>query len=280
MQWNLSVQRELLPNLTAMVAYVGSRGVHMEFRADDINTTLPTLTSAGDLFPGRDPATGAALGTPQSPSIGQMDTLQWNNDSYFGGLEVQIEKRMSHGFQVQGSYTWSKAIDGGDGAIASDSFLNSIVSLPYFLPRYRRGLADFNVGQNLTVNYLWDVPAPKSFHGPAAWVARGWQVGGIMQIRSGLPFTPVIGGDPLGLTNTSAVAFPDRLTGSGCGSQVNPGDPNNYIKLQCFALPAASLSQCIPFQPGGLGNPVLPGTCSNLLGNGGRNEINGPGLVD
>jgi carboxypeptidase family protein len=279
MQWNLSVQRELLPNLTAMVAYVGSRGVHMEFRADDINTVLPTLTSLGYMWP-----SPVGSGTQQSPNIGQMDTLQWNNDSYFHGLEVQVEKRMSHGFQVQGSYTWSKAIDGGDGAIASDSFLNSIASMFYFLPRYRRGLADFNVGQNLTVNYIWDLPAPKSFHGPAAWVARGWQVGGIMQIRSGLPFTPLIGGDPLGLRNTSAVGFPDRLTGPGCGSQVNPGNPNNYIKLQCFALPTvpdAMAAQCDPLSF--TGAPALPaGTkyCANLLGNGGRNEINGPGLVD
>jgi carboxypeptidase family protein/TonB-dependent receptor-like protein len=279
MQWNLSVQRELLPNLTAMVAYVGSRGVHMEFRADDINTVLPTLTSLGYLWP-----SPVGSGTQQSPNVGQMDTLQWNNDSYFHGLEVQLEKRMSHGFQIQGSYTWSKAIDGGDGAIASDSFLNSIASLFYFLPRYRRGLADFNVGQNLTINYIWDLPAPKSFQGPAAWVARGWQIGGILQLRSGLPFTPLIGGDPLGLRNTSAVGFPDRLTGPGCGSLVNPGNPNNYIKLQCFALPTAPSAMAAQCDPASFsGAPALPaGTvyCANLLGTGGRNEINGPGLVD
>lgn len=276
MQWNLNVQRELLPNLTAMVAYVGSRGVHMEYRADDINTTQPTLTSAGYLWP--TPGTGTQL----SPGIGQMDSLQWNNDSYFHALEVQVEKRMSHGFEVQGSFTWSKAIDGGDGAIASDSFLNSIASIFYFLPRYRRAVADFNVGKNLTVNYLWNISAPSSFQGPAAWAARGWQLGGILEVRSGLPFTPLIGGDPLGLKDTSAFAAPDRVGGSGCGSLVNPGNVN-YIKLQCFALPVATpaiAAQCVPFQPGGAGNPVLPGTCSNLLGNGGRNEINGPGLVD
>jgi hypothetical protein len=284
MQWNLNAQRELLPNLTAMVAYVGSRGVHMEYRADDINTTQPTLTSAGYLWPA--PGGGQCPKNPPycqlSPGIGQMDTLQWNNDSYFHALEVQVEKRMSHGFEVQGSFTWSKAIDGGDGAIASDSFLNSIASIFYFLPKYRRAVSDFNVGKNLTVNYLWNIPAPSSFQGPAAWAARGWQLGGILEVRSGLPFTPIIGGDPLGLKDTSAFAAPDRIGGSGCGSLVNPGNVN-YVKLQCFALPVATpaiAAQCVPFQPGGGGNPVLPGTCSNLLGNGGRNEINGPGLVD
>ena len=57
---------------------------------------------------------------------------------------------------------------------------------------------------------------------------------------------------------------------------------NNYIKLQCFALPMATpaiASQCQPF---GIqdGEAPLAGTCANLLGNGGRNEIYGPGLVN
>jgi hypothetical protein len=276
MQWNLSIQHELLPNFTAMVAYVGSRGVHQAFRADDINTTQATLTSAGYLFPGRDPITGALLGTQINPNVGQMDTLQWGNHTFFDGLETQLSKRMSHGFEVQGSFTWSKAIDSGAGTIASDPFVNSIPSLLYFLPKYRRAVSDFNVSRNLTVNYMWNVPSPKSFHGPAAWVSRGWQIGGIFEVRSGLPFTPLIGGDPLGLGNTSPFAYPARLTGAGCGSLVNPGNPTNYIKLQCFAPPmstAAISAQCIPFSS-------LAGSCSNLLGSGGRNEIYGPGLVN
>jgi hypothetical protein len=278
MQWNLNVQRELAPDLTAMIAYVGSRGVHQTFRADDINTALPTLTSAGYLWP-----SPLHSGTVLSPTVGRMDSLQWINDTFFGGLEAQLVKRMSHGFQIQGSYTWSRAIDEGAGSVASDAFLSSIPSLLYFLPKYRRAAADFNVAQNLTINYIWNIPTPQSLSGPRAWVARGWQLGGIFQIRSGLPFTPLIGGDPLGLNNTSAFAYPDRLRGSGCGSLVNPGNVNNYIKLQCFALPLATpaiASQCVPFEPGGSGNPVLTGTCSNLLGNGGRNEIYGPGLVN
>jgi hypothetical protein len=205
-----------------------------------------------------------------------MDTLQWGNHTFFDGLETQLSKRMSHGFEVQGSFTWSKAIDSGAGTIASDPFVNSIPSLLYFLPKYRRAVSDFNVSRNLTVNYMWNVPSPKSFHGPAAWVSRGWQIGGIFEVRSGLPFTPLIGGDPLGLGNTSPFAYPARLTGAGCGSLVNPGNPTNYIKLQCFAPPmstAAISAQCIPFSS-------LAGSCSNLLGSGGRNEIYGPGLVN
>ena len=275
MQWNLNIQRELAPNLTAMVAYVGSRGVHMIFRADDINTTLPINGSTPPyLWP--TPGTGTQI----SPDIGRMDTLQWNNDSYFEGFETQVEKRMSHGFEIQGSYTWSRAIDGGDGSIASDSFVNSIPALLYFLPGYRRAPADFNITHNLTANYLWNIPAFGSLQGPFAWARKGWQLGGIMQVKSGLPFTPLIGGDPLGLKSSAPFAYPDRITGGGCSTPVNPGNPTNYIKVGCFTLPSSTpaiAANCTPFAPNGV---TAVGTCANLLGNGGRNEIYGPGLVD
>jgi hypothetical protein len=278
MQWNLNLQRELGSNLTATLIYAGSRGVHQSFRADDINTTQPAHISGNYLWP-----SPIGSGKVLSPLIGRMDTELWINNTFFHAFEAQVEKRMSHGFQVQGSYTWSRVIDQGAGTAASDAFLSSIPSLLVFLPKYRRAAADFNVAQNLTINYIWSIPIPGSFHGPAAWAARGWQVGGILAVRTGLPFTPLIGGDPLGLLNTSPFAYPDRLRGSGCGSPVNPGGVSNYVKLQCFALPMATpaiAAQCVPFQPGGAGNPVLTGTCSNLLGNGGRNEIYGPGLVN
>jgi hypothetical protein len=277
MQWNLNVQRELAPNLAATVAYVGSRGVHQPYRSDDINSVLPITTSPPYLWPS---PTGS--GKVLSPTVGRMDSLQWINDTFFEGLEAEVVKKMSHGIQVQGSYTWSRAIDEGAGSDASDPFLSSIPSLFFFLPKYRRAAADFNVSQNLVLNYIWNIPTPSSFHGPAAWAARGWQLGGIFEIRSGLPFTPLIGGDPLGLLNSAPFAYPDRLRGSGCGSLVNPGNVvNTYIKLQCFALPMATpaiAAQCVPFQPGGTGNPIAVGTCSNRLGNGGRNEVYGPGL--
>jgi hypothetical protein len=281
MQWNLNIQRELVPNLTASVAYVGSRGVHMIFRADDINTTLPTQI-APRTFVWPNPV---GSGTQISPAIGRMDTLQWNNDSYFDGLEVQVEKRMSRGLQVQGSYTWSRAIDGGDGSIASDSFVNSIPSLFFFLPKYRRAPSDFNITHNLTINYLWSIPVAKSFQGRAAWLAKGWQMGGIMQIKTGLPFTPLIGGDPLGLKSSSPFGYPDRLKGPGCSSAVNPGNAAGYIKLNCFALPTlpASLSGlCDPTIFSVPSAPAPSGTvyCPNRLGTAGRNDIYGPGLVD
>src|SRR6267154_2776927 len=58
MQWNLNLQQQLTPSLAAMVAYVGSRGVHQPFRVDDANLVIPTKTAAGYVWP-FDPSSGA-----------------------------------------------------------------------------------------------------------------------------------------------------------------------------------------------------------------------------
>ena len=275
-QWNFAIEREITSNFSAMVAYVGSAGRHMEFRSDDINESMPIAhTSAGYFFGG--PSNVNVL----SPAIGQMDTLQWIDNSSYNAMEVQLNKRMSHGFEVGNSFTWGRSIDGGDGTLASDSFLNSLNALFYFLPKYRRGPSDFNVKLNDTLNALWNLPTP--FHGGfAGKFTQGWQLGTIVSLQSGLPFTPLIANDPLGLGNTAPFAFPSRLRGGSCSSLVNPGNINNYVKLSCFTLPLQPATvpagvNCIPFSNPASGTPP---TCSNLLGNGGRNEIYGPNLIN
>jgi hypothetical protein len=126
------------------------------------------------------------------------------------------------------------------------------------------------------VNFVWNVPTPNKWGAVSSNILGGWQVGGIFTAENGIPITPLIGGDPLGLNSNSPVDYPNRLTGPGCTSDVNPGNPNNYIKLNCFALPqapAALAAQCTSFA-------AAPGTCSNLVGNAARNSIVGPGLMD
>jgi len=269
MIWNLNVQRQLTPSTSMTVGYVGNHGVHMINREDDVNSVIPAITPYGYLFP-----FPAGSGTKLNPAVGDISGLYWTGDAEYDALQVQVTKRMSHHFQVQGSYTWGKAIDTGSATIVGDPFVNSISSRFFFCKSCRRGVSDFNIGQTLVINYIWDLPSPTKGGAIGSHVLGGWELGGIFTAETGLPMTPLIGGDPLGLNSTDPFAYPSRLTGPGCTSLVNPGNPNNYIKLSCFTLPQAPASlaaQCTPF-------PGFPGTCSNLLGNSGRNIITGPGL--
>jgi hypothetical protein len=253
MQWNLTIQRELAKDLSAMVGYVSSRGVHQPFRVEDVDIVPPTLTSQGYIWPS--PAgTGARLNL----NAGRITAGFWIGDSYYDALEVQIKKKIARG-SLEGSYTWGKSIGTSSSSLVGDEYTNSISSPLWFKPRLNRGLSDFNIAQNLEVNYTWEIGTPKWASGISAWALGGWEIGGVFEASTGVPFTPGIGGDALGVKSTDpTIDVPNLIAGPGCGSPVNPGNPVSYIKTQCFAVP----------------NPIT------LRGNLGRNTLIGPGLVN
>jgi outer membrane receptor protein involved in Fe transport len=315
MQWNLNVQRQLAPSLTAMVGYVGSRGVHQAFRTDDSRIVIPNKTSAGYLWPltivppdnpmvppdPTDPTQwpSAAPGTLNNTNdnVGDIRLLNWAGSSSYHALQIGVKKQMSHGLQIQGSYTWGKSIDNNSGVVAGDTLANGIGSLHFFDLSLSRGLSDYNIGRVLVINGTWQLPTIKSAPPVVGWAANGWEVGGILKVNDGPPFTPTFGtgGDPSLSGTGDDWAFPNRLTGSACQSLVHPGNPNNYIKVgrdgdtACFAVPTAPASfftgptpLCSSdqrFGPNAVGDPSLF-QCLNLRGNAGRNTIPGPGLVN
>jgi hypothetical protein len=287
MQWNLNLQRELASNLTATIAYVGSRGVHMPFRIDDANLVIPTLTSAGYLWPNP-----IGSGTILNPNVGQILDTHWDGNSFYGALQVNITKRLAHGFQIQGSYTWGKSIDNSSASTNGDQWTNSVSSLDYYDLRLTRGVSDFNVGRTLVINGIWLVPSLKSVSGPLAWVASGWEFNGIFKANDGVPF-PILwgtGGDPAGSLRRDNYSYPDRV--SGC-NPINTNFKNSpsglplYINTNCFTLPSAPTMAFWQANCDTTSNIYGPNlttepfpVCFNLRGNVGRNIVNGPGLVN
>lgn len=275
MNWNFNIQRAITPNLTATIGYVGSHSVHDSFSTDNSNMVLPTLTSAGYLWP-----LPVGSGTRLNPSIGGLRAILADDSERYNGLHLQIKERLGRDLQVQGSYTWGKCFDYGSSAGVSDPFNNSLATLLFFSPQVRSGLCDFNVTHNFVLNYIWDIPSPKA-SGLTEHVLGGWELGGILTLATGTPFSVLTAGDPTG-QGGDPWPFPDRITGSGCsGNPVNPGNPTAYIKLNCFSPPVAPpsfASLCQPAAPSVAA--VIPNTCMNLFGNAGRNSLVGPGLVD
>jgi hypothetical protein len=280
LQWNVNIQRQLASDLTALIGYVGSRGVHQPFRTDDANVVIPTLTASGYLWP-----SPIGSGTPINPNAGAIRFLNWRGDSYYDALELGITKRMSHGLQIQGSYTWGKSIDTSSGVIAGDTLANAISSPLWFNLKLNRAVSEFNVGRSLVISGTWQLPQQQSLSGPLAWAANGWELGTIYKANDGVPFTATFGtdGSPLGLNSSDPWDVPNRLTSPGCGSLINPGNPNNYIRTQCFAIPSApSLAfwqaNCDPHPPGVPAPGAVYPQCFNLRGNAGRGILSGPGL--
>jgi hypothetical protein len=244
--------------------------------------------------PGSSP-TGIVPGQLINPNVpGLILSVAFQSQSWYNSLQVEYEKRMSHGFQIQTSFTWQKSMDTSSGSFAGDNYSsNPTAATPWWDLNIIKGRSDFNVGRNLTINGLWQIPSPASFSGPAGWIASGWGVGGVLELSDGAPFWPLNGldGDPMGQVNQEPLAIPDLAP--GCTPQ-NAVQPRNvqYAKSGCFINAVAPAgfdpthTKCDQsFVPTyAFNNPTLPAldpnTCINLLGHLPRNSLSGPGLFN
>jgi hypothetical protein len=313
MQWNLNVQRQITQDLSITVAYAGSKGVHNPFQTDELNTVMPYKTSAGWLFPnpigsGCLPAppdcsqTDAALNLPAgfnanptkivpglliNPYTALIQSTIWQGQSWYRSLQFNVVKKMSHGLQIQSAFTWQRSMDTSSGSFAGDNYAADVTpTIPWWDLSLTKGHSDFNVGRNLVINTLWTIPVRSSLSGPLAWVAKGWQVGGIVNLSDGVPLWPLNGleGDPMGQLNGEPLAIPMLAAGCTPGNVTNPGSVN-YFKPGCFQNQTApSLSYYNAAPPYGCDHSFAYPVCINLLGTGPRtlkrNSIVGPGMFD
>jgi len=310
MQWNLNIQREISRDLTATIGYVGSHGIHQPFRVDDADMVLPTLTSAGYLWPkvdifGNVWGPGCDITDPNGTEAGNCNPasrfnensgdiryLNWAGSSSYHALQAGVLKKLNHGFQIQGSFTWAKSIDNNSGVVAGDAFSNSISSLDWFDLHLTRGVSDFSVGRTLVINAKWLVPSPKSLSGAAAWPLSGWELSTVFKANDGVPFSALFGAqgaDPRQTLSNDDYAYPSAGA-AGC----NPVDLDFrshgllYLKNvgNCYTVPQAPSqafwnANCDPAPPS-VGAALAPGdlSCYNLRGNVGRNTLIGPGLTN
>jgi hypothetical protein len=317
MQYNLNIQRQLTPSTSLTVAYAGSRGIHNPWQTDELNTVwpypvpgsgggylFPTVMNtvvpvtnpvsqqvgcSGPFLPAGSCGTGVAnpagfvLGNVINPNVGSIQSTIWQSQSSYNSLQVEVEKRMSHGFQIQGSFTWGKTLDNSSGSFAGDNYASDLTpTIPWWNLRITKGPSDFNVGRNLVINGLWNIPTPASFSGPLVWLAKGWEVGGVFTVSDGAPLWPLDGieGDPMGQLNSEPMAIPSLASGCTPKNLVQPKNVQ-YLKASCF-INAQAPSQAFYDAPAPMGcdhTHAFP-TCINLLGTLGRNVITGPGLIN
>jgi Carboxypeptidase regulatory-like domain len=279
MNWNLNIQQELAQGWTLLLGYVGSRSVHLSVAADDINLVQPVQTAAGLLIP----LGGTAIDPNWAGGTGGsgIRPVLFDGASSYESGQAQLKKVLSNGLQGQLSYTFGKCRDTSSAPVTGDTYANSVAVPILLASQYRIGACDFDVRHALSATFVWQLPGPKST-GAFSYLLDGWELGSIVTATSGSPFTPTIGdgGDPLGTGFNGDFSMDFASLVSGC-NPIHGG--KNFLNVNCFALPLATpaiAAQCAPFIGNGtLQLPQFPGTCSNLLGNAGRNSLYGPGLT-
>lgn len=261
-QNSLNIQQQITTNTVFQIGYIGSHGVHQVFTTNDINNVpFQGRDSQGNYFwPDLTAVTGAARSALQlNPSLGTISDTFFGGSSIYNSLQTSLSYNAPKGIVGKVAYTWSHSIDDSSSALSGSSFGNSVSGLPSFNLRLDRANSDFDIRQVFTANAVAPLPNIQR-GGRATSFLRNWSFNNIFNVRSGIPFTPIVGGDALGLLGSQPFQFPDRI---GSGSCVRPGNID-YIDTSCFAFPGT-----VPYG-NGLNGP--------RLGTSRRNALTGPGL--
>jgi Carboxypeptidase regulatory-like domain/TonB dependent receptor-like, beta-barrel len=237
-QWNVTYQRELAGRTVATVGFVGSRGYN-QIRNVEYNQAIPTVQADGSYF-------FPVGSTRRNPNFGSMRLRITDGLSWYRGLVAGASRRFSDGLSMQVSYTLGKSEDLGSQAVGSGDFDNSFQPAYAFDPESNKGLSDFDIRHNFVFNSTWELPFGKSLSGVAAGFARGWQLSTIVAVRSGIPFSPVLGFDRARALPRSGGAGQRPNLVSGCSLNPVLGGAARYFDTDCFELPAAGTLGNVP----------------------------------
>ena len=159
LQWNVALEEALGGEQTLSASYIGSAGRRL------LQTEL--------------------ISNP-NPQIGQLQLVGNTARSEYNALQLQFQRRLSHGMQALASYTWAHSIDDG----SAGSVVNP--SNGFFPSSTNRGPSDFDIRNAFSVGITYDIPAPKSNNSINA-VLRGWSVQNVIQLRTAPPVDVVDG---------------------------------------------------------------------------------------
>lgn len=289
--WSLRIDRELSPNTSLTVGYVGSHGYH-ELIGVDANEPVPTICPASPCpavyptvdpgatppvtiamgFPATSPLAGAPVpagsyyipsGTPKSnPTLANTWTWFSEGTSSYHALQVDLRRRFSRGFSVRGVYTFSKTLDDGDSLNQTTAGnAPGLASNPFDL-RADKGLATFDVRNLAVINVLYALPFGQgqsfasSLGDAGNKFVSGWSVSSIITAQSGFPFTPQLSYNP---SNNGDTRNPVRpfLNPSFTGPVIL-GKPSQWFNPNAF---------------------IAPPSAGGFYGNLGRDTFIGPGLA-
>jgi hypothetical protein len=264
MQWSFGLEHQAGNTLLLRAQYVGTRAVNQPYETQ-VNGYQTVCQGCFAPFP---------YGAPADPRFGAVTQLNTGANSHYNGLQLTAEKRLGHGFQLQANYVWSRCMDTvSNGGFLPFSAGGILAPLPGELWR-QYGPCDYDVRQNLTAQYVYQLPI-KVRSRLAGYAVNGWQVSGTVFWHSGLPF--------------SVLSTPYSANGNGIVQGGGPQYASLVAGVPVYdhqAIPGVTQPGTIQWlNPNAFVSAVDPGTgaCAGgdnaencQFGNLGRNALRGP----
>lgn len=243
-QWNFSLQKALPRNSLLQLAYVGNR-----------TRVLSIFNARYELNPFIPDATNSAGGQRADLCCAAIDMRSAPFHQSYHALQTTFKRSVAHGLVFNVFYTWAHAINEYNETQGSGFFFRK-PDIAYAdgpgsqFHRFEKSAGFADVRHNFLSQFLWELPLGNHA------IARGWQISGIFDARTGIPF-PVSSGRQNRYRGTSRA---NRVPGvSPYTGYVGPDRP--YLNRDAFATPPA--------------DPLFPGRI--LLGQDEIRSVKGPG---
>jgi hypothetical protein len=244
-QYNLTIQRELPWSILMELAYVG-RNSFKQNRERDLNLSIVTIDATPDDFQER----------RLFPQLGGIFTQESTGRARYDSAQLRLSRRFKSGLAFDVSYVFSKTLDNG-----------SLPLLDFTPGPERWARSDFDRRHNFVLSYTYEFPRT-SRKGIGGQLVNGWQLGGIWQLRSGLPLSIQQFIDPT-LTNATRPGIPDFV-----GPFVRY-DPRQFRTIMVNGVP---VSGNFFFDPNAFRAVPTDDPTQARAGTLGRNVFDGPGL--
>jgi hypothetical protein len=180
--WNLSVERALMKDFVGTVAYVGDTSRHLIFNID-ADAPLAIVS----------PNASSQAVRPM-PLQGGSAYTGFEGMSDYHSLQAKLEKRMSHGYNLLATYTWSHSLDNTQTPLGSSGFDTGNPVQTNLVPfRYDYGNSPWDVRQRVTFDGLYELPFGKgrtflNNNTVADYLIGGWAVNAMWQAQTGEHF--------------------------------------------------------------------------------------------
>ncbi len=247
-QGTLAVERQLGHDVSLTASYIWSRGLQLLTSRDlNIGAPGPNVTYAIDDAAGN--VTGS-FSTPVYLAANRVDprygrVVQDENGlkSYYNALALQVNKRFSRGFQALLSYTWSHAIDDGQGT-SLDALYYATPTLTTYNGNYAfdKGSSALDQRHRMVASF---VEQPTFINRDGAfykYVVNNWQLSAITTLASGRPTTAQIRTTD---TPVPGMAYNTSIDGFG-GSFRVPFWPVNSLYTPPMYRADARISKILP----------------------------------
>jgi hypothetical protein len=178
-QFNVSMQRQVLSDLSITAAYVSS--LSHKLPADlDVNYPVfgPGATTSN--FDQRRPYTGYA----------DISLLKSVANAAYHGLELSTEKRMARNFSFKAYYTFGKGLEDYDMQGGTRDYPQNSSKF-----KLDRGRTSSDITHRFVLNGIWQIDYLKGSNRVLRTAVNGWTLSGIVTFLGGSPLTITAGDD-------------------------------------------------------------------------------------